>query len=174
VEDVAYWKPDEVKALLEHIAPKAKAGLVLALFSGLRTSEVCRLLWSNVDLNQKHVAIGADIAKTASRRLVPIPDNARALLRSLVGPRDARVFEGKPDRFSKLVSAACKTAQINRVKNGARHSTITYRVALTGDVARVALDSGNAQGVVHKHYRGLATEAEARAFFEIRPGGLSR
>ncbi len=173
VEDVAYWKPDEVKALLEHIAPEAKAGLVLALFSGLRSSEVCQLLWSNVDLNQKHVAIRADIAKTASRRLVPIPDNARAWLRSLVGPQDARVFEGQPDRFSRLVSAACKTAQINRVKNGARHSAITYRVALTGDVARVALDCGNVAEIIHKHYRGLATEAEARAFFEIKPRPIS-
>jgi hypothetical protein len=55
------------------------------------------------------------------------------------------------------------------VANGARHSWVTYRVALTGDVARVALEAGNSPTVIHSHYRGLAKEDDAKRFFAIEP-----
>lgn len=48
---------------------------------------------------------------------------------------------------------------------------ITFKAALTGDVAKIALESGNSPAVVHQHYRGLAIEADARAFFPICPTG---
>ena len=172
VDDVGFWRPDEARALLTHITSEAKAALVLGLFSGLRSAELCRLKWSNIDFDRGYVVIGPDIAKTASRRLVPIPKNASAWLRTLIGAPDSPVFSGQPGDFARLVSTACNKAKIGRVKNGARHTAITYRVALTGDVARVALDCGNAPDMVHKHYRGLATEAEAHDFFKILPTGI--
>jgi hypothetical protein len=110
-------------------------------------------------------------AKTGSRRLAPIPKNAAEWLRPLSLPADAPLFAGGPSQLARAVSEACRATGTRRIANGARHSAITYRVALTGDVARVALESGNSPGVVHQHYRGLATETDARAFFAIRPGG---
>ena len=168
-EDVEFWTVKEAADLLEAIDPKAKAALVVGLFAGCRTAEVCRLTWGDVDLDRGHVAVGSKAAKTASRRLAPLPENAVAWLRPLAGNPKDRLFQRDPSTLARAVSDACTTAKVRRLANGARHSAITYKVASTGDVARVALDCGNSPAVVHGHYRGLATPEDAKAFFAIMP-----
>jgi hypothetical protein len=53
--------------------------------------------------------------------------------------------------------------------NGLRHSFIAYRLAQTKDVAEVALEAGNSPTMIFRHYRELATEAEAKEWFSIVP-----
>ena len=167
--DVLFWSPQEAAAILDRLDPAAVPAFVVALFAGCRTAEVLRLTWASVDLAAGHVAVGGAVAKTQSRRLAPLPDNAVQWLRPLVGAPDARLFDGDPGQFAKLVTQACADAGVPRLANGARHSCITYRVALSGDVARVALESGNSPTMVHAHYRGLATADDAKTFFSIVP-----
>ena len=170
-EEIEFWTPQEAAAILGAVAHEARAALVLGLFVGLRSAEICRLSWRDVNLTAGHVVISGAEAKTGSRRLAPIPTNATEWLRPLAGPPDAVIFDGDATQFARAVSKACRATGTRRIANGARHTAISFKVALTGDVARVALESGNSPAVVHQHYRGLATEADARAFFEIRPGG---
>ncbi len=167
--DVTFWTPQEAAAILDRLDPAAVPAFVVSLFAGCRTAEVLRLTWAAVDLAAGHVAVGGAVAKTQSRRLAPLPDNARAWLGQFVGAPDARLFDGDPGQFAKLVTQACADAGVRRLANGARHSSVTYRVAVCGDVARVALESGNSPAVVHAHYRGLATAADAKAFFGLMP-----
>ena len=53
--------------------------------------------------------------------------------------------------------------------NALRHSAISYRLALSRDLARVALESGNSPPVVQKHYLELVKPEAARRFFGILP-----
>jgi hypothetical protein len=53
--------------------------------------------------------------------------------------------------------------------NALRHSFISYRVALTKDIAAVALEAGNSPKMILAHYRELCTEAEAADWFSILP-----
>ena len=53
--------------------------------------------------------------------------------------------------------------------NALRHSAISYRLALTRDLARVALESGNSPAVVQRHYLELVKPEAARRFFGILP-----
>ena len=55
--------------------------------------------------------------------------------------------------------------------NKFRNSYISYRVAQIKDVQRVALESGNSPRVIQREYLELATEAEAKKWFEILPAG---
>ena len=168
-EEVAFWTPQEAAAILAHLDPVALPAFLVSLFAGCRTAEAVRLTWADVNLDAGHVVVGGAVAKTASRRLAPLPDNARAWLRPLVGSPDAPLFPGDGVAFARAVTAACAAAGVRRLANGARHSCITFKVALSGDVARVALESGNSPAVVHAHYRGLATTDDAKAFFSIMP-----
>ena len=170
-EEIEFWTPQETGVLLAAVSREALPALVLAMFAGLRSAEVCRITWRDVNLEARHVVISGTEAKTGSRRLAPLPNNAQAWLRPLAESPEVRIFDGDQSRFARAVSAACQAAVVPRIANGARHTAISFKVALTGDVARVALESGNSPTVVHQHYRGLATEADARIFFEIRPGG---
>jgi integrase len=169
--EIEFWTAQEAAAILGAIAPEARAALVLGLFVGLRSAEICRITWGDVNHAAGHVVIAGTEAKTGSRRLAPIPANAAEWLRPLTGPTDAPIFAGDATQFARAVSEACRATGTRRIANGARHSAITFAVAQSGDVARVALQSGNSPAVVHQHYRGLTTEADARAFFALRPGG---
>jgi integrase len=169
--DVQFWTVPQAEALLRAAGPEVRPALVVGLFSGVRTAELARLRWRDVDLAAGHVEIRAGAAKTASRRLAPIPKNAVAWLLGLRGKPEALIFIGHPTRLPKLVSEAAKAAGVPRIQNGARHSFITHRCAETGDVPRVAMEAGNSPGVVHAHYRGLVTQAEAARYFGILPGG---
>ena len=47
-----------------------------------------------------------------------------------------------------------------------RHS---YRVSLTGDVARTSLEAGNSPKMIFRHYREIVDEEAARTWFGITP-----
>ncbi len=168
--DVEFWTAAEAEALLAHASLEILPVLVIALFCGCRTAEIARLRWKDVSLSAGHIAVAADRSKTKSRRLTPIPPNALEWLRPLAGDPHAPIFSRHADGIPKAVSRAAEDAGVRRLPNGSRHSYITFQCALTGDVARTALEAGNSPGVVHQAYRGLATRLEAEAFFAIRPG----
>jgi hypothetical protein len=63
-------------------------------------------------------------------------------------------------------------AESNLEASGAnkfRNSYISYRVALTHDVQRVALESGNSPKIIQREYLELATEKDAERWFGIFP-----
>jgi integrase len=167
--EIEFWTPLEAGTILAAVSREALPALVLAMFAGLRSAEVCRITWRDVNLDAGHVVIAGTEAKTGSRRLAPIPANAIRWLRPLTGPPNARIFAGDSSQLARAISEACRDAVVPRIANGARHTAISFKVALTGDVARVALESGNSPAVIHAHYRGLATETDAKEFFAILP-----
>jgi integrase len=55
-----------------------RAAIAMGGFAGLRTAEIHRLDWKDVRLSERVIIVGADKAKTASRRVAPIIDNLAA------------------------------------------------------------------------------------------------
>src|SRR4030095_13459315 len=54
--------------------------LVLGAFAGLRTAEIQRQLWSDINLERGFIRVTAAKGNTAQKRLVPIADNLKAWL----------------------------------------------------------------------------------------------
>jgi integrase len=82
--------PDEIKAILAHAKPRWRPLLVTAAFTGLRSSELRGLRWTDVDLkaNEIHVRQRADCYREigkpkthASERTVPLPPSVTSILR---------------------------------------------------------------------------------------------
>ena len=69
-----------VKAATEVADDDLRAVLAIGGFAGLRSAEIERLEWADVDLDGGHITVTAGKAKTASRRIIPIADNLRAWL----------------------------------------------------------------------------------------------
>lgn len=169
--DIDFWTVDEARGLLTAAPAEAKPALATALFCGIRSAELVRLTRKDFDFENWHVAVASQKPGTASRRLSTIPENLRKWLRpfekadtsSLLAPCDS------PDRWAKIVTDICEKSGVRRVENGARHSAITFLVALHGDIPRVAMDCGNSVPTINTHYRGLATKTQAEAFFSIFP-----
>ncbi len=72
---VEIFTPPELSRLLAAAAPEFLPALAIGAFAGLRSAELERLEWADVRLAERCIIVGADKAKTACRRVVPIHDN---------------------------------------------------------------------------------------------------
>lgn len=157
-EEAERW----LRAVEEH-APSLLAGWAIAMFAGLRWAEVSRLDWSEVKLDRGHIEVTAGKSKTRTRRLVDIMPNLRAILEPLANA-SGRVWPTSPRRAeSKAREAYGKPLP----KNGARHSFVSYHLALFGDVAKTELQAGHDREVLFQHYRELVTKEDAERYFAI-------
>lgn len=106
-------------------------------------------------------------AKSATRRVDPIPENCLAWLSprckvsGLVSPTP--IDNALRDPFERTAARA----GVEWVKNGLRHSFCSYRLAVTHDPVRVATEAGNSTSMIHKHYKALVTEAQGQKWFGL-------
>ena len=174
--------PSEMGALLVAAAPSIVPALAIAAFAGVRDTEIGRLTWDKVDLVNRHVKIDAAIAKTASRRLIPISKNLHDWLTPYAqtagavrpSPRISYPLYRKARRDAAASLHGEGKSATNLVKwplNALRHSFASYRMALTSDATRVAEECGHSVQIMKQHYRELVTENEAKQWFDVIPNG---
>ena len=184
--DVEIFTPVEIARLLEAARAKFPAFLpclAVGAFAGLRSAELERLEWKDIDFASRHIVVAASKSKTASRRIVPLHDNLAEWLAPYSGRKQGKVWPGSSDMFYKAqeATAAATAVEADESKgvkaqkpvawkgNALRHSYASYRFALTGDAGRVAGECGNSAAVIHRHYRQLCKTADAERWFNVRP-----
>lgn len=146
--------------------------IAIGAFAGLRHSEIARLNWAQVELSDKTgesfiEVLPEDGTKAESRRrLVPVCDNLKAWLLP-VAKKSGRVTPY--DNTTKQLLKIAELVGVPWKDNGLRHSAISYRVAATGDVARVADDSGNSSAIIKTNYLRRVKPAVAKEWFAIMP-----
>lgn len=181
--EIEIFRPDEMAKLLqavqldpENLIPgynkrhAVRSGLLATLilggFAGMRTAEIQRQKWSDINLERGFIRVTAAKGNTAAKRLIPISDNLRAWL--AVCGRDCEVCCDYPRPWDALARAAGR-AGVTWKHNALRHSFVSYRVALTQNVNQVALESGNSPRMIQQHYRQVVFEDEAKTWFSIMP-----
>jgi integrase len=165
---VEIFTPSQLAAILRKASPEVAPCIALAAFAGLRSAEILRLDWDDIERRPGFIEVAAHKAKTATRRIVPIAENLAKWL--AIAPRDdARVWPHRKDRFFKAMIRAARNAGIVWKQNALRHSFISYRLAETQNINSVALEAGNSPQMIFRHYRELATPEEARTWFSIAP-----
>ena len=171
------FTPDELRAMLDHTRPMLTPWLVIAAFAGLRSAEILRLDWSDVNLDRKLITVDATKAKTAARRVVPLCDAAVAWLKPYAKAEGRIAFYTEENKFCQAVKADVSRARRDAGqpsafqwrRNGLRHSFCSYRLALNKNVAEVSLEAGNSPNMIFKHYRELVAEDDARRWFQCFP-----
>jgi len=162
--DVSIFTPENIASLLKKADVSVRPYLALGAFAGLRTAELQRLDWSEIDLDRGYVTVAASKAKTRQRRLVPISDNLKLWLTPLRQASGPVCLHTCPQHAARTLCEGFSWA-----KNGLRHSFISYRLAVLHDTARVALEAGNSPEVIFGHYRELVTPEAAQAWFDVTP-----
>jgi len=165
------FTPEQIRKILPALDGTDRVILALAAFCGLRSAELNRLEWRNVRVDQRVVVVDAGQTKTASRRVVPLPENAVAWIAPLI-PTDAsgRISRhDHPDYQGEVFSKTAQGLNIKWVRNGLRHSWCSYRLAMTKNAALTSHEAGNSPGVLHRNYNELVTEAEANEWFNVLP-----
>lgn len=175
-EEVEIYTPAEFARLLGAAPAELLPVLVLGGLCGLRTQEILRLTWEDIDVAERHVVVSAQTAKTAARRVVPLCDAAMAWLADYSG-RTGLIWPHPQITLYKAIEAcaaatggpAGRPKPVRWLHNGLRHSWCSYRLAVLGDAGRVAGEAGNSAAVVHKHYKAVTSAKAGAAWFSVSP-----
>jgi integrase len=166
--EIEIFTPDETRKLLSAAAPDFLPCIALGMFAGLRSAEIARMEWQDIDLKQGHIVVSASNAKTASRRIVPVSDNLAAWLASYA-KQTGLIWKHTATDLQRARAETVKASGVAWKSNGCRHSFASYSFALCADAGRVAGYCGNSPAMIHKHYKQLCTPADAQKFFSIKP-----
>ena len=152
--------------LLECADEETRPYWAIGAFAGLRSAELERLDWSEVDFEAGLIEVKASKAKTASRRLVTMQPNLKAWLAPYCNRHSGPVC---PIGLRKKLEADRERADLlnNWPNNALRHSFGSYHLAQFKDAAALALQMGNSPTMIFKHYRELVKPKDAERFWGI-------
>jgi hypothetical protein len=132
-------------------------------FAGLRPEELLRMADREkelVNLKTRTITIPANVSKTRHERQVKISENLAAWLE--IAPHPII-----PTNFRRMIGKARAHFQLSH--DEARHSFISYHVALHRSLGDAALQAGNSETIIRRHYLNLHPAEEGSEFFRIVP-----
>ena len=147
--------------------PEVLPLLVFNLFLGIRPSECMRLRKPDVRCKDNEVVLPAKKTKTQRRRFVTISDNARAWL-------ELTEFElpliNANHKWDDFLRGAKKLLNYKKWPHDClRHSYCSYGLRYYEDSAKISLQAGNTESVMHKHYIRMVEMDDAKEFWNIFP-----
>jgi integrase len=167
-----FYRPGELQKFLENAPADLMPVIALGGLAGLRVEEIMRLDWADVWRVEGHIEITAKQAKTRQRRLVEICPALAALLENHK-KATGRIWQKNPNLFFVEFSDFRENLKIPSRRNGLRHGFCTYHFALHANENLTAQQAGNSPAIIHGHYKGLATKADAEKWFSVKVSGKS-
>ena len=167
--------PDECIETLKVCAAKHPIMLpllVLNLFCGIRPSECQRLSTakgrnSNFRWEDQEIVMQAKKTKTKMRRAVEMSDNCLAWLKL---NEFSLPITNSAHQWTAFLKDAKKALGHDKWPHDClRHSYCSYALRKYESAGKVALNAGNNEGTLYKHYLKAVTKAEAEAFWNILP-----
>ena len=132
--EVGILTPREAAILLTGADDEIRPVIALGLFAGLRNSELERLNWSEVHLDLGNVRVLAANAKSARHRIVPIPENLAAWLKTSKR-RSGSVWPESHQRGRKKMEAAHRAAGFGTTDEVRKYEAKVKKLIEGGDEA---------------------------------------
>lgn len=162
---------DQTRELMAYVEQFEGGELVpyfaLCLFAGirpcLRYGEITRLQPASVRLDTDVIHIEPEVSKVRMKRLVTIQPNLAAWLRAYPLDRHPII---PPDSMNMRPRIFKKFGLTHDVL---RHTFISMFVGKYRSMGEAALQAGNSESIIRKHYLDLKSKQEAEAFFSILP-----
>jgi len=164
-----FYTAGELALLLATANETFRPIIAIGGLAGLRTAELLRLDWADVWRVAGHIEITAGKSKTRSRRLVEICPALAAWLEPFRASKTGKLWTGHEVTFQQHFVELCEGAEVTRKNNGLRHSFCTFHFAAHGNENQTAQQAGNSPAMIHQHYKGLATKADAEKWFAVLP-----
>ncbi len=167
------YTAEQARALMAHIETFEGGRWVpyfaLCLFAGIRPGvpdgEITKLRPEAIDLDAGVIHIAAEVSKVREPRKIIIQPNLVAWLRAF----PLKKFPLVVGNFQQRARVLRK--QLGLTHDVLRHTFISMFVAKYRSLGEAALQAGNSESIIRKHYLDLKSKEEAEAFFNIRPKG---
>lgn len=182
-EDVTILPVDTAKSLLRHATALYDGSvlpyLALKLFAGIRSDEIGRLDWPDINLKTGYIKMSAKKSKTGSARSIKISPNLAQWIKPFYG-KGPIIPTGFIHRwgmirhkagFKKPRDKANKKHLPVFPRNVLRHTAVTHHLKANGEQATVDW-AGHDVKVMLKHYVGLATPEDSKAYWAIAPKSI--
>ncbi|HTB79558.1 MAG TPA: site-specific integrase [Opitutaceae bacterium] len=157
----------ELMAFVEQHYPTAVPFFALCLFAGirpcLRTGEILRLQPAHIKLDASMIRIDAEVSKVREPRNVTIQPNLAAWLRAY----PLKKFPIIPTNLQHIREKVAQKFPLSH--DVMRHTFISMFVAKFRSLGEAALQAGNSESIIRKHYLDLKNTEEAEEFFGIMP-----
>ncbi len=168
--DVELFTVKQGKDLFEKNAKESRellGRLALEAFAGLRFSSAARISGSEIKFAEKGIVLPAQKIKTERREYIDgLPENLWAWL-AWSKPES---WVMTPRAYLAAKSHARIRADLPEIRNALRHSFCSYHIALHKDASRTSVVlCHTSPRTLWKHYRGNATEADGKEWFQIVP-----
>jgi integrase len=182
------WSVPEMRTLLQYSNPKTLPWIVLGAFAGVRSAEIERMNWEDIDWNSNLILVhskrvGTGKVRAQNDRTIPMTEN----LKSWLSP--FRTFQGNIlkslsvkniyEDLDKIVGLIRRNNTDFQWKpNANRHSFATYYLALTGDASQTALACGHNPSMLLRRYKTImvngrtVTREMAKEYFSLAPGAV--
>jgi integrase len=170
--EIAFYSPADFAALLVNSDETLRPLFAIGGMAGLRTAELLSLDWADVWRTNGHIEITAGKSKTRQRRLVEICPALAVYLEPFRKNKSGKLWPAHEVTFQQAFVALCETIKVSRKPNGLRHAFCTYHFALHANENLTAQQAGNSPAMIHAHYKGLATKADAEKWFQIKPAKI--
>ncbi len=167
--ETQFYTPGELSALLATANDTMRPMIALGGLAGLRTIELTRLDWADVWRIPGHIEVTSAKSKTRQRRLVEICPALSAWLEPFRDQNTGKLWKFHEITFQQYFVKLCQEAEVTRKTNGLRHAFCSYHFAAHANENQTAAQAGNSPGIVHAHYKGLSTKAEAEKWFNVLP-----
>lgn len=144
----------------------------LCAFCGVRLAEALRLRWR--DVREREIFLSCAITKTKIARVALIPGNAAMWLARARGNADEEIFrhewgeKAREAAFTKIKLSVSARAGVSIPRNAFRHTAVSALSRVYGHAAAADACGHDVrtQGVF---YRAAMSEADARAWLDIKP-----
>ena len=167
-KDPGILTPDELTAALrkaesEETLRRIIPYMVLGAFGGIRSAEIGRLTWDDINLEQGTIILSSSITKTRRRRVVHMEDVLVNWLRAHQSTGKI-VPVARPHHLLEQVRGAGDWPH-----NALRHSAVSYLMALHRNAAMVAEQCGHTEAELQASYKAATTAEQALQWFNIQP-----
>jgi len=164
------YKPAEMQKILDELPHRWVAFAALGAFAGIRTAEIHRLDWRDVNFVDHFITVEKDQAKVGKRRIVRMSPQLEAWLKPHAQKEGWVCPHYSHDSTLSIeYGKAREKIKVPSVHNGHRHSYASYRLAEIKVPSEVAWEMNTSERKLKDNYLALVNDRELAEWKKVLP-----